>query len=131
MFFDRFFHSTKQKGLCGVENRIDSENGLWIIKAFLALRKETAMKKQRTNENSGLCELIKTYYDTAEQIGEYIEKLKLRQKNSPEECFLIEKRIEVLKSERHDLLDTAEKLERLRLPKTRTPSLAERERESA
>lgn len=91
-------------------------------------------KKTDVNKtNTSLGALSDVYYKEAEQLEAYIDKLKseIRSRPEPDKLYSLEKRLEILRSERRELLSTALQLAKLASPPPAHPSILYREREAS
>lgn len=95
------------------------------------IENEKTANINKTNES--LRTLSDVYYKEAEQLEAYISKLKaeIRSRPEPDKLYSLEKRLEILRSERRELLSTALKLSKLASPPPAHPSILYREREAS
>lgn len=95
------------------------------------IRNEKMTNISKTNESLG--KLSDVYYKEAERLEAYIDKLKdeIKSRPEPDKLYTLEKRLEILRSERRELLSTALQLSKLASPPPAHPSILHREREAS
>jgi hypothetical protein len=91
-------------------------------------------KTNKTNQtNRTIGALSELYYGEAERLDKYIVsiKAKIKERPEPDELSSLEKRLETLKAEKRDLLNTALCLRKMAAPPPKHPSILYGEREAS